>query len=116
MKKWILGALLFCSLGAMAQADTTLVEQYARIEATPRLLSNKVVIDIDFGESRKFWDDTRLRDEETGKLKKFNSTIDALNYMGSQGWTLVNAFPINANTPNSTPVYHYYFKKMYKRN
>ena len=49
MKKWILGAMLLCSMGAMAQPDTTLVEQYARIEATPRMLSNKVVIDIDFG-------------------------------------------------------------------
>jgi len=116
MKKWILTALLFTSINAIAQVDTTWVEQYCRLEATPRVLSTKVVIDVDFGESRKFWDDNRLRDEETGKLKKFNSIVDALNYMGSQGWVLVNAFPVNIATPNSNPVYHYYFKKLYKRN
>ena len=116
MKKLILLALLFTSFNAVAQIDTTWIEQYCRVEATPRLLSSKVVIDVDFGESRKYWDDNRIRDEETGKLKKFNSVTDALNYMGSQGWILVNAFPVNISTPNSSPVYHYYFKKLYRRN
>lgn len=115
MKKWILMLVLFSSFQAMAQADTSWVEQYARVEATPRLLSSKVTIDVDFGESRRFWSDNRLRDEESGKLKKFNSVTDALNYMGSQGWVLVNAFPVNIATPNSSPVYHYYFKKLYKK-
>ena len=97
MKKILLIALVFVSFQAMAQVDTSSVEQYARLEATPRILSTKVVIDVDFGESRKFWSDNRLRDEETGKLKKFNSIVDALNYMGGQGWILVNAFPVNHN-------------------
>jgi hypothetical protein len=103
------------SVAAMAQEDSTTVEQYARMEATGRLFSAKVTIDIDFGEERSLWSDNRLRDAETGKLKKFNSVTDALNYMGSQGWTLVNAFPVNANTPNSTPVYHYYFRKRFPK-
>ncbi len=119
MKKMILLAAILISFNAMAQpdiiSDTASIEQYARLEATPRLFSTKVTIDIDFGEERSLWSDTRLRDAETGKLKKFNSIIDALNYMGSQGWVLVNAFPVNSNTPNSTPVYHYYFKKKFDK-
>jgi hypothetical protein len=116
MKKILLLAVIFISVNAMAQSDTTTtVEQYARMEATGRMFSTKVTIDIDFGEERSLWSDNRLRDAETGKLKKFNTIIDALNYMGSQGWVMVNAFPVNPNTPNSSPVYHYYFKKTFPK-
>ena len=117
MKKILLLAALFISVNVMAQNDTTetMIEQYARLEATARLFSTKVTIAIDFGDERSLWSDNRLRDAETGKLTKFNTIVDALNYMGEQGWTLVNAFPVNANTPNSSPVYHYYFKKKYAK-
>jgi hypothetical protein len=44
-----------------------------------------------------------------GKLKKFNSVIDALNYLGKMGWKLVNAYPVyNGSSSN---IYHYVFKK-----
>lgn len=93
---------------ANAQSDTTKVEQYCKLTATPRLLSTKVTIDVDFGESRKLFQDTRMRDE-AGKLAKFNGVVDALNYLGAQGWTIVNAFPVLVN---NTTVYHYYFKRL----
>ena len=109
MKKIMLLALLFVSFGSFAQ-DSTKTEQYCRVIAFNKLLSSKVNIDVDFGDERKFFRDNRLRDEESGKLKKFNTVIDALNYMGSQGWTLVNAFPVYDGS-NST--YHYYFKKLF---
>ena len=106
MKKIIILLSLFCSLNSFAQ-DTTKVEQYCELIATPRLLSNKVTIDIDYGEERSFWKDHRIKDED-GKLKKFNSVIDALNFLGKSGWKLVNAFPVfSANTV----IYHYVFKK-----
>jgi hypothetical protein len=111
MKNLILMLALSMSISAFSQ-DTTRIEQYCRLEATGRLFSSKVTIDVDFGEGRKLFSDYRLRDEESGKLKKFNSVTDALNYMGSQGWTLVNAFPVNS-TSNS--VYHYYFKKLFPK-
>ncbi|MCY7310514.1 MAG: hypothetical protein LH619_07020 [Chitinophagaceae bacterium] len=112
MKKLFIAALLFISITTFAQ-DTTKVEQYCKMLATGRLLSNKVTIDIDFGEERKlFGGDTRLKDEETGKLKKFNSVTDAMNYLGSQGWMLVNAFPM---AEGSSSVYHFYFKKLFRK-
>jgi hypothetical protein len=116
MKKIFPGLLLLLATHVTAQ-DTTLVEQYCRLEATGRLLSNRVTIDVDFGEARRVLTDYRLRDEETGKLKKFNSVIDALNYMGSQGWTLVNAFPVygTSSTVSNPSTYHYYFKKSFPR-
>lgn len=109
MKKIMILALLAISFNGFAQ-DSTRVEQYCRLVAFNKILSSKVNIDVDFGDERKFFKDNRLRDEESGKLKKFNTVTDALNYMGSQGWTLVNAFPVFDGT-NST--YHYYFKKLF---
>lgn len=101
--------LLFAYTTTFAQTGDR-VEQYAEVVATPRLLSNKVTIDIDYGEERSIWKDHRLK-EDNGRLKKFNTTIDALNYMGKDGWTLVNAFPVTVGT--NSQVYHYVFKKSF---
>lgn len=103
--------LLFSVFRAGAQ-DSTRVEQYCRLITFNKLLSARVNIDVDFGDERKFFRDNRLRDEVSGRLKKFNTVVDALNYMGGQGWTLVNAFPVYDGT-NST--FHYYFKKYFSR-
>lgn len=107
MKKFLTLFFLVCSLNSFSQ-DTTKVEQYCEVVATGRLFSSKVTIDIDYGEERNFWKDHRLKDEE-GKLKKFNSVIDAINYLGKIGWKLVNAFPVSSG--NGPMVYHYVFKK-----
>jgi hypothetical protein len=107
----IIGIILFASFQSFAQKDTALVEQYCQVTATPRMLSTKVTIDIDYGEVRSIWRDNRVKADD-GRLKKFNTTMDALNYMGKDGWTLVNAFPVfTANTQ----VYHYVFKKTFKK-
>jgi len=105
MKKLLPLLFIFFAIDSFAQET---VEQYCEVVATPKLLSSKVTIDIDYGEERSIWKDNRLKTEE-GKLKKFNTTIDALNFMGKQGWKLVNAFPVY--TSSSTQVYHYVFRK-----
>ncbi len=111
MKKMILvPVILFSCLTSFSQADTSKIEQYCAVVATPRLLSSRVTIDIDYGEGRSIWKDNRLKTEE-GRVKKFNSVIDALNYMGNNGWQLVNAFPIS--TGSNTFVYHYVFRKLF---
>jgi hypothetical protein len=111
MKKFLIGAFILVSLTGFAQ-DTTKVEQYCRLVAYNKLLSNKVNIDVDFGQERKFFTDNRLRDEETGKVKKFNTVTDALNYLGSQGWVLVNAYPV---TEGSSSYLYFYFKKLFRK-
>ena len=110
MKKLIFTLFVFTSLITSAQ-DTSTVERYCRMVISERSFSTKVNIELDLGEERKLLaGDTRLRDELTGKLKKFNSVVDALNYMGAQGWSLVNAFPMG-----DSRIYHYYFRKRFKR-
>jgi hypothetical protein len=109
MKKvFILVLALSAFVAASAQTDTTKIEQYCQVIATPRLLSNKVTIDIDFGEQKSYWRDERLKTYD-GKLKKFNTIIDALNFMGKEGWVFINAYPVRMG---STEIFHFAFKKL----
>lgn len=103
--------ILLASYRVNAQVDTSKIEQYCQVIATPRILSNKVTIDIDFGEQKRFWRDERLRTYD-GKLKKFNTIIDALNFMGKEGWIFVNAYPVSNG---SSQIYHFAFKKQFTR-
>jgi len=109
MKKIIIILCFLISFKSNAQLDTSKVEQYCEVVATPRLLSTRVTIDVDYGEARSIWKDSRLKNEN-GKLVKFNTLVDALNYMGKNGWKLVNAFPAYTGS-NSAAVYHYVFRK-----
>ncbi|WP_018614740.1 hypothetical protein [Segetibacter koreensis] len=112
MKKSIyIGLFLFLSYSSFGQADTSKIEQYCQVIATPRLLSNKVTIDIDFGEEKSFWRDTRLKTYD-GRLKKFNTIIDALNFMGKEGWLFINAYPVR---DNQTEIYHFAFRKLFSK-
>ena len=110
----MLMTIIFICAKGFAQEDSMKVEQYCEVVATPRMLSSRVAIEVDYGEERSLWRDNRLK-EEGGKLKKFNSVIDALNYMARGGWKLVNAFPVNAsnNSNSTTYTYHYLFKKLF---
>jgi len=113
MKKVVIICIaLFSSVVLNAQSDTSKVEQFCQVIATPRLLSNKVTIDIDFGDEKSFWRDTRLK-TDAGKIKKFNTVIDALNYMGMEGWIFINAFPVRMG---ETEIYHFAFKKQFPKN
>lgn len=92
MKKIALLAFSFIApFSFLAQRDSTKVEQYCQVIAIPRLLSNKVTIDTDFGEEKSYWRDTRPK-TCLGKLKKFNTVIDALNFMRKDGWVFLNAY------------------------
>ncbi|MEP7110462.1 MAG: hypothetical protein ABI760_20880 [Ferruginibacter sp.] len=112
MKKiLIVSMVLFSFLASNAQTDTSAIEQYCQVITTPRLLSNKVTIDIDYGEEKSFWRDNRLK-SDGGKIKKFNTVIDALNYMGREGWVFINAYPVRFG---ETEIYHFAFKKRFPR-
>jgi len=67
---------------------------YCEIVGNESLLSSKLKIDIDYGQDVSFWyQDRRLKDEN-GKSIKFNSMVDALNYMGALGWEFVQAYVV----------------------
>ena len=84
---------------------------YAQIVGTSRFLSNKVTIEIDFGQENKLFSsdkDTRIRDVN-GKNMVFNSMVDALNFMTKNGFEFVQAYAFN--TGNNQNVYHYLLRK-----
>lgn len=99
--------IAFILTAFIANAQSEKVEQYCEVLGMSGVFSSKVTVTIDFGESKSVWKDNRVKNED-GSVKKFNSMIDALNFMGSDGWKLVNAFPITSGNQN---VYHYVFKK-----
>ena len=92
---------------AASNQNVVRTEEYCMILATGKFLSTKVTISIDFGQERRFFSDNRYKDEN-GQVQTFNSVIDALNYMNSQGWEFVNAYVITVASQN---VYHYVMKR-----
>ncbi len=112
--KFLILIFLIFSVFALSQTvnDKPLSEidvEYVQIVGTSKLLSNKLTIEIDFGQEDKFFSakDTQLKDKE-GKMLVFNSMIDALNFMSKNGYDFVNAYVITVNNQN---VYHYLLKK-----
>ncbi len=89
------------------------VEQYCQLICTPRLLSRKVTVELDFGELKSIWRDNRMKDYE-GKLIKFDSITDAANYLGKDGWSLLIARPAIGGGWSNT-AYIYTFKKVFLR-
>jgi hypothetical protein len=83
--------------------------EYVQIVGTSKLLSNKLTIEIDFGQENKIFSakDTQVKDTN-GKLLVFNSMIDALNFMSENGYDFVSAHTITIGNQN---VYHYILKK-----
>jgi hypothetical protein len=112
MKKLLItGLILFNVFLSGAQTDTSKIEQYCQLIATPKLFSNKVSIDIDFGDEKSLWRDGRIKDDN-GKIKKFNTIIDALNYMGQQGWIFINTYPV---VIGQTTIYYFAFRKQFSK-
>lgn len=80
----------------------------------------KIKIEVDFGQENGVFEGFNkdvLKDPATGKIKKFNSMIDALNFMANDGWVLVNAFNVSSGDSNASGggmsnEYHYILKKV----
>lgn len=107
---FLLSVLLFLFIGSNAQIDSTANEKiiYCQIVGTSFL--NKVTVTIDMGEKTGFMrmNTSYIIDETTGKEKKFNSMVDALNFMGEQGWELAQAYALGEK---GSYTYHYLLKQ-----
>lgn len=70
---------------------------YVQIIGTGRSLSTKVNVEIDFGQETKsisFKNGTNIKDER-GRNVKFNSMMDALNFMSANGYVFQFAYTTN---------------------
>lgn len=116
MRTFILtiGMLMFCLIltGQDIKSDSTKFT-YCELVGTGRILSNKVTVQIDFGQVQKFFSDKRYKDPETGKPVVFNSMMDALNFMGKDRWEFVQAYIVTEGSATSSQnVYHFLLKKL----
>lgn len=69
---------------------------YAQLSCDEQLFSTKVKVSIDFGQSTSWltsMSESRLVDHN-GKDIKFNSMIDALNYLTQFGWRFAQAYVV----------------------
>lgn len=111
MKKILFLAFVMVSLSINSFAQDPPKFVYSEIVGTQKFLSQKITIIIDFGQKMSVWADQRLKDPTTGKARVFNSMIDALNYMGKQGWEFAQAYVVTIQSQN---VYHYLMKKPFE--
>ena len=73
---------------------------YAQLSCEEQLFSTKVKVSIDFGQSTSWlssMSESRLVDRN-GKDIKFNSMIDALNYLTQFGWRFAQAYVVPRGT------------------
>lgn len=101
----IIVAVISISASAMAQ-QTNYV--YCELVGTQKLLSTKVNVRADYGQKASWWRGVDYIADENGKKVDFNSMVDAMNYMGSQGWEFVQAYVVTIASQN---VYHWLLKK-----
>lgn len=106
-------ALIICRSGfSQTVNDIPLKDftaQYVEIVGTRKPLTNKVLIEIDFGQVNKVWNfkDMQLRDKDNKPII-LNSMIDALNFMCKNGYDFVQAY---AYAEGSQSVYHYLMRR-----
>lgn len=112
MKKvlWLVVCLMTMVISINAQSNET-QETYCMIVGTQKFMSSKCTFTIDYGQSTRFLDgDSKMKlVDDNGETIKFNSLMDACNYLASMGWRLVNAYAMVDNKQGSC--YHYVFKK-----
>jgi len=110
MKKLLfLTVFVFATVVAMSQETR---EVYCEVIGRATLsFSGKIKIEVDFGQENKAFEGFNsdvIKDPATGKPIKFNSMIDALNFMAADGWKLVNAYDVSSS---DATVYHYVMRK-----
>jgi len=105
MKKVLLLSMFFCSL-FFTYTQTNYV--YCQLVGTGKLFSTQVTVQADFGQERSFWKGVDYMRDWNGKKINFNSMVDAMNFMGKQGWEFVQAYVVTVNNQN---VYHWLLKK-----
>ena len=122
MKNRVLAGLLLLIVGSAFGQTVNGVplkeiqSEYVQIIGSGKFLSEKVNIELDFGQKTSAWTkkDTQLLDS-LGQKIELNSMIDALNFMASNGYELTQAyaFAVAGSSPLSAGqnVYHFLLRR-----
>ena len=84
------------------------IEVFCDLIATKKFLSTDVSIQINYGNRDSLWIDKTIYTLLASELKQYNTILDALNYMGNEGWQTINSYSASYN---SYIVEHYILKK-----
>ena len=89
-------------------ADASVKFIYCELTNAEKSVGTMTTVEADFGQAKGGFHDSRLKDQQTGKVITFNSIVDALNYMGNQGWELVDTYQEKVE---NRVVHHWILKK-----
>lgn len=108
----ILSLLITSNLAWAQEISTNGVKPYVycQIVSSSVTFSNKINVNIDYGQEKNFLEIDLIKTADSKRAIKFNSMIDALNYMSEQGWEFVQAYVIVIGTDRS----HIYILKKKK--
>ena len=84
------------------------IEVFCDLMTTKKFLSNDVDIKINYGNRDSLWLDKSIYSLLSSDLANYNSTLDALNYRGNEGWETISSY---SSSYNSYIVEHYILKK-----
>ena len=75
--------------------------EYVQIMGVNKFMSSKLSITLDFGQHTKLFgiNDVWVKDENGDKIE-FNSMVDALNFMGKNGYDFVTAYTVTIGNQN----------------
>lgn len=97
MKKlFLLGALAFVGFNANSQVIVNDVDvnqmdvKYVELVGQRAFGFGKVKVIVDYGQEMKLFQSQKIKSAD-GTNAKFNSMVDALNFMDANGWELVQA-------------------------
>lgn len=88
------------------------IEVFCDLVSTKKFLGTTHNISINYGNRDSLWLDQKIQTLTESELKKYNSIIDALNYMGNEGWKTISSY---STSYNSYIVEHYILKKEIKK-
>ena len=116
MKKMILlaASLLLFAAAAFAQEPAKPYKVYCAFVSETRVLSYECEVDMDYGQEASSWTTDRRLYDEKGKTLKFNSVMDAVNYLGRKGWVLEECSQVltPTNVGSDNPSYRWIMSKM----
>lgn len=102
MKRSLLFFLVICCIHSSANSQTvngiplsSIDAEYIQIHDYPILLTRKVQVLIDFGQSKRSLSTAeQVIKDSTGKKMNFNSIVEALNFMSANGYEFVQAYGV----------------------
>lgn len=119
MKRFLLVMLFIIPLVASAQEQKedetiTVFCELLGINKNVLGIGDKISVQVDFGEEKNFWgnDGRDILVDENGKDIKFNSMVDAMNFMGERGWMFEDSYVVTISKQN---VIHWLLSKKIKR-